>query len=537
MKSSEFSLVFIQGPDGNPRVGFTKDSIQLKSIEDATRLYKLQEFASKMEDKAARDARVLKSQLVLFEQAGEEKEQPHQQFHKQVIDNSANLEVLKTNMEAISACNAKENLDILARNLFLKYGEKVKDCLERQVIEAAKNSVSYKSSLKSYFNQDKIPEWIGRKMLSPLNPKPTSALRLLFPKDGNKGVTLTVEEWEDDEIVNSFGPLMGYSKIIKTMSLDMKAFFDEGVQEIDKSRILESLRIPVLPVVPLTILGGFRRVPSSFKFEKMILLERLVNAMMDIARVIFPPKERYAKALLAAIFTDSTYNPLKTESPLSQILDKPDQKVKFPKIFADTGEILRVVSMFNFPIGEFNFLRDVLQKNARITLSQDEEKEILGPDYFPGAGQKCQVVTYYPDSMNSQVLKPTVSPTLEAFQNFKRTPNAAALETQKRRVNQSVRNTLYGKYATDLMKFLSKPQNPYAYIRDDVEQFLNQFVIGEFRETAAQALLATFMSKVVPKATEYYDPEQHDFVVKHEDLIGTSEGFIEELAINAEVLD
>jgi len=102
LKDSEYSLVLVQGPDGNPRTGLTKTPVNLRPLDDVAKLYKLGEISSKMEDKAARDARVVKSQLVLYEQAAESKEQPHPSFHKQVIDNSANLEILKKNSSILS---------------------------------------------------------------------------------------------------------------------------------------------------------------------------------------------------------------------------------------------------------------------------------------------------------------------------------------------------------------------------------------------------------------------------------------------------
>jgi len=515
VKNSDYSLVFIQGPDGNPRVGLSKDPITIRSVEDATRLYKLGEFASKMEDKAARDARVLKTQKVLYEQAADEKEQPNMLFHKQVIDNSASLEVLKTNMVSISACNAKENLDIKSKNVLLKYGEQVKNCLEKQVVDAAKNDINFSGSLKKYFSQVDVPEWIGRKLIVPLNPKPTSALKLLFPKDGNKGISLTKEEWQNPRILQELGPLLDYSRVIvKTIIPALEAFIDEDVKEIEKSQIMESVRIPILPVIPLAVLGGFRRSPSAFRYPKMALLERTVNSLMDLARVVFPPKERYAKVVLHELFHDPTWDYTKPENPISQVLTKEGQKLKMMSVFCNSQSIVRTLSKFNFPSGELKYLAKIIEATD---LSDKDEQKVL-EDYSPGSGPKIAETPYVSDVYVSRVLTPSVDASKDKFLEFKRDPRCVNLEVPKKKVTLTIRNTLYGKYSNELMRFLSNPKNPYVYIRDEVEVYLNQFILSEYRETAAQALLATFTSRNVPKATEFYDSEQKDFVKRYEEF-------------------
>jgi hypothetical protein len=495
----------IQGPDGTARVGVTKSQIELRSVEDVSKLYKLNEFASKMEDKAARDARVRKSQAVLFEQAAEEKEQPVAGFHKQVIDNSANLEVLKTNMEAVAACNKKEPMDILARNLLLKYGAAVKICLEKQIIDAAKGSEEYSGSLKKYFEGQAIPEWVGRKLLIPMNPKPTSALKILFPKDGTKGITLTYREWQNPDVLKGLGYFLDRSKIIPDLIKRLDRFLDDEVKEIERYNLYEGLRLPIIPIVPLSMLGGFRRSPTGFSFPKLSALEHFVNFLMDVARVVFPFKDRNIKNLARKIFTITDWDLTKPETPLSQLLAHPDQKLLLKEFFNSKARLLEALPFSNLSYGEVQFLNELFGKEEWIENKLDE------PDQ-PPKELKISVLPYKPEEYVSKVLTPETDIKRDKFVQFLQDPRARALESQRKKVVLTLRSRLYGPMSSQLMDFLEDAKNPYSYIRDDVENFLNQFVIAEYQETAAQALLATFSSRKVPKATDIYDAEQRAFL-------------------------
>jgi len=475
--------VFTQDGANNTAVGVTKESFTMTPIEDVTRLFEVSRIARKVESDAARSAKKLTAQRILYDLTeGKEDPTPTPEFERAAIDAFAAGEILESNRSLLNKSKPKTDLEILAKAFLLGEITQIFDLTLQWVKDMAAGKANLPRSHAMLLKDNNVAVWVYSKLLNPIPTTTLSWMSMLFPKDGNRGIKMTQKEYlaTTHRSVNATR-LFVQSQVVYDLVNKLGSASDKR-DDIEMS-------YPLIPIYEgLERLAQSRLKPTRVNTVSKSLAT-VLNVLYDMSRAILPFDEKNRKKALELLFKDPSYLDNVPENPIQQVIKHNDQEFLFWKMKPEHFEI--ALKIYGIPITVFEDCKDEVVKTIQLV---PLPKENLEP---------------YPVNP-PRLLKPSVSKDDLGFQQFQRTLEARNIlqysykEKQRKSVATFVPD---GQTATLLM--LVKHHKYFRSVVNDVEIFLNSFKNETIRTAAAKALHAALVG--IDKPTIYTEFSKENF--------------------------
>jgi hypothetical protein len=484
------NVTLVQGGDGVPRVGLMTETPKLLPISEAQKMFAIPRIAKSMESDAAKTVRVSTVQAA-YAAAAEEKTAPNKEFANLVHQGQARKEVIVENLLVIKRFEESQDKQERAAAHILKATcVAVSQALEKQIKDSATSAPTFSAKLSEYLKDYPVSGWVVNRVSRPIPRDSDSLVRVLFPKNPDKGLSFSLEEIKRLKTSPEWDPLLIHSRFLFSILENedvMATLVDKGVVVKEFLMFSNNIKVPVIPVLPPRALGASKKKPSGVRIPKASSLSLLVKVMIDSATGAIPPSAQEMGKMLEVIFQDPSYSEESEVSIMTQVANRNDQKLVFHKNIGTQlfNRMLDTASAPNILVAKIKEAIKPLQvpwKEGK-EAAEVEEKDLMAP--FGGSAD-------FP-ILDSKPSKAELKAFVEA-NDFAKT-----FIPKKKNVYIPTRVTRFGPKSKELMAMVTNKQGYYYPIADQVERFLSDFIIADLREVAAESLLASFESSRIPR--------------------------------------